>query len=238
MSVQDTQDAPRAQGAEDAQQSKRLSNPAIATAVVFATVIFSVILAVFIIPMLVPKRKKSAAEGFVGVPAVAAAPPVPAGGAAAPMQAVGGAAPMQAAAVRAHRRNAALRNFEISEAEALNGPSSLLAAVVRRSPNTFNGTAPGTQIADIDSDFALVGAFKESLTSNRPLAPNTITGHGSGLGDIRADPRFEPVGGRVASGDASPSHGGHAGGVTLGGFGSSKFQRSGWSRSYVHGFGA
>jgi hypothetical protein len=125
----------------------------------------------------------------------------------------------------------------MSEAEALNGPSSLLAAVVRRSPNTFNGTAPGTQIADIDSDFALVGAFKESLTSNRPLAPNTITGGGSGLGDIRADPRFEPVGGRVASGDASPSHGGHAGGVTLGGFGSSKFQRTGWSSSYVHGFG-
>lgn len=125
----------------------------------------------------------------------------------------------------------------MSEAEALNGPSSLLAAVVRRSPNTFNGTAPGTQVADIDSDFALVGAFKESLTSNRPLAPNTITGGGSGLGDIRADPRFEPVEGRVASGDASPSHGGHAGGVTLGGFGSSKFQRTGWSSSYVHGFG-
>jgi hypothetical protein len=42
----------------------------------------------------------------------------------------------------------------------------------------------------------------------------------------------------VASGDASASHGGHAGGVTLGGFGSNKFQTNGgWDWNYVHGFG-
>ena len=45
--------------------------------------------------------------------------------------------------------------------------------------------------------------------------------------------RFEPgPQARVASGDASPSHGGHAGGITLGGFGSSKFQ-SGWDWGYA-----
>jgi hypothetical protein len=234
MSVQD---APRPQGAQETQQQNGLWRTA---ATLFAAVIAVAVSVIFfvVVARILPK---SGAEGFVGVPPAAA--PTPAGaaaptpaGAAAPTPA-GAVAPVQAAAARAQSRHAALRILDISEAEALNGPSNLLAAVVRRSPNAFNGTAPSTQIADIDSDFALVGAFKESLTSNRPLAPNTITGGGSGLGDIRADPRFEPVGGRVASGDASPSHGGHAGGVTLGGCGSSKFQRTGWSSSYVHGFG-
>ena len=139
---------------------------------------------------------------------------------------------------RPHRHHAALQHLNASEAETIYGPSNLMAAVARRSPKEFDRTAPNIMIADIDSDFALIGAFKESLTSNRPLAPNTLSGHGSGLGHIRADPRFEPVGGRVASGDASPSHGGHSGGETLGAYGSSRFHRSGWNSNYVHGFHA
>ena len=128
------------------------------------------------------------------------------------------------------------------------GATSLMAAVTRRSPAVAGGAAPCLLAsADVDSDFQTDGFYdnavlKEALTSSRAggrgAAPNTLVASRVGLGSTRLDPRFEPgPQTRVASGDASPSHGGHAGGITLGGFGSSKFQtNSGWDWNYVHGF--
>jgi hypothetical protein len=96
---------------------------------------------------------------------------------------------------------------------------SLLAAVVRRSPPA-GGRAGGRVGAplgagDIDSDFRADGfydsaALKENLRSGPGSAPAT-------------DSRFD-AGPQKRVGDASPSHGGHAGGITLGGFGSADFR--------------
>jgi hypothetical protein len=126
------------------------------------------------------------------------------------------------------------------------GATNLMAAISRRSPAVAGGS-PLSLVAstDIDSDFLTDGFYenavlKEALTSSRRTStPNTLTANLVGLGSIRIDPRFDPgPRARVASGDASASHGGHAGGVTLGGFGSNKFQTNGgWDWNYVHGFG-
>ena len=157
-----------------------------------------------------------------------------------------------------YRRNEAfqrLSDFELQPGqpgymeEVGEGATSLMAAVTRRSPAVAGGAAPCLLAsADVDSDFQTDGFYdnavlKEALTSSRTggrgAAPNALTASRVGLGSTRLDPRFEPgPQSRVASGDASPSHGGHAGGITLGGFGSSKFQtNSGWDWNYVHGFG-
>ena len=157
-----------------------------------------------------------------------------------------------------YRRNEAfqrLSDFELQPGqpgymeEVGEGATSLMAAVTRRSPAVAGGAAPCLLAsADVDSDFQTDGFYdnavlKEALTSSRTggrgAAPNALTASRVGLGSTRLDPRFEPgPQSRVASGDASPSHGGHAGGITLGGFGSSKFQTNGgWDWNYVHGFG-
>ena len=162
------------------------------------------------------------------------------------------------AAVRAmgdrYRRGEALQRLSVFELqpgqpgymeEVGDDAMNLMAAVTRRSPAVAGGSAPCLIAgADVDSDFLTDGFYdsavlKEALTSSRTPVPNTLTGRRVGLGSTRLDPRFEPgPQSRVASGDASPSHGGHAGGITLGGFGSSKFQTNGgWDWNYVHGFG-
>lgn len=162
------------------------------------------------------------------------------------------------AAVRAmgdrYRRGEALQRLSVFELqpgqpgymeEVGDGAMNLMAAVTRRSPAVAGGSSPCLIAgADVDSDFLTDGFYdsavlKEALTSKRTPMPNTLTGRRVGLGSTRLDPRFEPgPQSRVASGDASPSHGGHAGGITLGGFGSSKFQTNGgWDWNYNHGFG-
>jgi hypothetical protein len=85
-----------------------------------------------------------------------------------------------------------------------------------------------------------IAGVREALTSTRVEAPpNTLTASKTGLGSTRMDPRFEPgPQERVASGDASPAPGSYAGGITLGAFGSPKFQTSGgWQFMPVYGFG-
>ena len=128
---------------------------------------------------------------------------------------------------------------------------NLMAAVARRSPAVAGGS-PTCLLAstDIDSDFYTDGIYgkaiareafevKEGLTSTRRPMPNTLTASKTGLGSIRLDPRFEPgPQSRVPDGDASWSHGGHAGGPTSGGYGSSRFSPTcGWDYGYVYGFG-
>jgi hypothetical protein len=84
-----------------------------------------------------------------------------------------------------------------------------------------------------------VAGVREALTSTRLVAPNPLTASKVGLGSTRMDPRFEPgPQARVCSGDASPAPGSYAGGITLGAFGSPKFQTSGgWQFMPVFGFG-
>ena len=125
-----------------------------------------------------------------------------------------------------------LNRFEAPEFDDINDRTmNLMASVTRRSPAVAGGSL--LSMTDIDSDFQTDGFYensvlKETLTSNRSGATNSLTAQGVGLGNRRLDPRFEPgPQSRVAHNDASPSHGGHAGGITLGGFGSSKFQTNG-----------
>jgi len=125
-----------------------------------------------------------------------------------------------------------LNRFEAPSFDDINDRTmNLMASVTRRSPAVAGGSL--LSMTDIDSDFQTDGFYentvlKETLTSNRSGAVNSLTAQGVGLGSRRPDPRFEPgPQSRVAHNDASPSHGGHAGGITLGGFGSSKFQTNG-----------
>ena len=162
------------------------------------------------------------------------------------------------AAVRAmgdrYRRNEALQRLSQYELqpgqqgymeEVGDGAMSLMASVSRRSPPVVGSAAAATvSNTDIDSDFRTDGFYedavlKETLTSNRRPNSNPLTASKVGLGHIRLDPRFEPgPQKRVAAGETSPSHGGHAGGITLGSFASSKFMpATGWSSGYVYGFG-
>lgn len=116
-------------------------------------------------------------------------------------------------------------------------------AVLR--PRPLAGAHPASGMPDIDTDVdisaftgALHGGLHEGLTSRRHNPANSLTAARTGLGSIRLDPRFEPGPlERLAGGDASPSHGGHAGGPTLGGFGAARFPVAGaWDWNYVHGF--
>jgi hypothetical protein len=98
-------------------------------------------------------------------------------------------------------------------------------------------------LTDIDSDFLTDGPFgaatlKETLTSRRGANPNTLTGSRVGLGSTRLDPRFEPGPQcRVAGGEASPSPGSHAGGITLGALNSCQFRPgASWDATYNFGF--
>jgi hypothetical protein len=158
------------------------------------------------------------------------------------------------AALDRHSRGEALQRLSIYELEPGRpghmeevgaAASNLMAAVARRSPPAAAGAPRPLTGVDIDSDFRTDGfyesaVFKEGLTSSRrPGEPNTLTASRVGLGSTRLDPRFEPgPQRRVATGDASPSPGSHAGGITLGGFGSSKFQTyGGWDWGRVQGFG-
>lgn len=128
-----------------------------------------------------------------------------------------------------------LNRFEAPTFDDINDRTmNLMASVTRRSPAVAGGSSPSLlSVTDIDSDFQTDGFYensvlKETLTSNRSGATNSLTAQGVGLGSRHLDPRFEPgPQRRVAHNDASPSHGGHAGGITLGGFGSSKFQTNG-----------
>jgi len=79
------------------------------------------------------------------------------------------------------------------------------------------------------------GILKESYCAKR----NELTGVNVGLGSVTQDPRFEPgPQWRVPGGDANLAHGGHAGGPTMGGLGSTSFLTSGaWSINPIRGFG-
>jgi hypothetical protein len=123
--------------------------------------------------------------------------------------------------------------------------TSLLATVSRRSPANI-AAAASCSLAnqDIDSDFVTDGFYdnmvlKDGFTSVRGPRQNTLTASRTGLGSVRQDPRFEPgPDWRVPGGDASWSHGGHAGGPTSGGFGSAKFAPpANFGTGYVAGFG-
>ncbi len=153
-----------------------------------------------------------------------------------------------------YRRREALQALSIYELqpgepgfmeEVGDGAMSLMTRVACRSPAVAGG-APSCILAntDIDTDFVTDGYYdsavlKEALTSRREVHPNTLTASKTGLGSIRLDPRFEPgPQSRVPDGDASWSHGGHAGGPTSGGFGSSRFMPGNtWDSKYVFGFG-
>ena len=163
-----------------------------------------------------------------------------------------------------YRRGEALNRISIYEyqpgepgfmEEVGDGAMSLMAKVSRRSPGT-SAPAPSCRITGSDTftDFLTDGPFdndrlpgggpprdamKESLTSRRPAHPNTLTAAKTGLGSVRLDPRFEPgPETRVPGGDASWAHGGHAGGPTSGGFGSTRFVPGNtWDWNYVFGAG-
>jgi hypothetical protein len=136
------------------------------------------------------------------------------------------------------RRTAALRQIGECERPPAMPAGSLMAAVARRSARGA-GVPSGGVAPCLWAGGGAGEGLKEALTSMRRGAPNALTGGRIGLGSTRLDFRFEPgPQSRAAAGDASPSHGGHAGGATLGGFGSNKFLTTGgWDGGYVHGFG-
>lgn len=153
-----------------------------------------------------------------------------------------------------YRRNEALARqseFELQPGqpgymeEVGDDSTSLMARVSRRSP-TSGGSPASCSLAntDIDSDFYTDGYYdamvlKDTFTSTRMPRQNTLTASRTGLGSVRQDPRFEPgPEWRVPGGDASWSHGGHAGGPTSGGFAPAVFApTASWGTNYVAGFG-
>lgn len=136
--------------------------------------------------------------------------------------------------------------------------TSVLAAVSRRSPAAVVARPTcNLAITDLDAEFVTDGYYgdallaseesrhengrhvKDGMTSERATRMNTLTASRTGLGSTRRDPRFEPgPEWRVPGGDASWSHGGHAGGPTSGAFASALFAPpANWDTNYVAGFG-
>jgi len=177
-----------------------------------------------------------------------------------PFTGVGRSASVRAMSDR-YRRNEALArltSYELQPGqpgymeEVGDNAASLMSAVARRPPSAAPAAATPLAGTDVDTDFYTDGLYgddlhnaraplraKEGLTSVRPRVANTLTAARTGLGSTRIDPRFEPgPPTRAPGGDASWSHGGHAGGPTSGGYASARFAPVNYFNwPYVYGFG-